>query len=101
MATKLEIQSLLEDGPELPAQLAEWLEIPLPRLILLLEQMQIPGCDCCGRCFLSSLSRTAKYCSHECERIEAASGSDAAHRGLEQSAELAAGVPAAATPVER
>ena len=96
MATKLEIQSLLEDGPELPAQLAEWLEMPLPRLIVLLEQMQIPACEHCGRCFFSGLSRPAKHCSRECERNETALGSDAAHGGLEPNENLAGTVPAAA-----
>jgi hypothetical protein len=101
VATLLEIESLLEDGPELPAQLAEWLEIPLPRLILLLEQMQIPACEHCGRCFLSSITRKAKHCSRECERDETALGSDAAPGGLERSAELRGTVPAGAPAAAR
>jgi hypothetical protein len=70
MATRFEIQTLLEDGPELPAQLAQWLETELGPLTLLLKRMQIPVCQRCGRCFLLSSSREGRYCSRECDRNE-------------------------------
>ena len=31
MATAFEVRELLEDGPALPGQLAEWLQMELPR----------------------------------------------------------------------
>ena len=74
MATRFEIQTLLEDGPELPAQLAEWLETELAPLTILLKRMQIPVCQRCGRCFLLSMSREGRYCSRECDRNEIAVG---------------------------
>ena len=43
MVTKSEIEALLEDGPELPSQLAEWLEVELSLLTALLKQMPDPG----------------------------------------------------------
>ena len=56
MATAFEVRQLLEDGPEFPAQLAEWLEMELSSLSLLLDEMPIPVCQRCGRRFLPSAS---------------------------------------------
>jgi hypothetical protein len=70
MATMFEIRALLEDGPVFPAQLAEWLEMELPPLLLLLKQMQIPACDRCERRFIPRARNTARFCSSECDWSE-------------------------------
>ena len=74
MVTKSEIEALLEDGPELPSQLAEWLEIELPLLTALLKQMRIPTCERCGRRFLPSARSVPQYCSRDCDRNETTPG---------------------------
>jgi hypothetical protein len=70
MATKFDVSTLLEDGPELPAQIAAWLEMGLAPLTSLLNQMQIPVCARCGRCFVPSVGSTMRYCSRECGEAE-------------------------------
>jgi len=63
MVTKSDIQALLEDGPEQAAQLAEWLEMDRASLNILLNELQIPVCEHCGRRFLQGHRGTACYCS--------------------------------------
>ena len=86
MATTFEVRALLEDGPELPAQLAEWLEIALPSLTLLIEQMEIPLCKPCGRLFLPSARSEARFCSSECDRSETTEGHASPDDGLKRDA---------------
>jgi hypothetical protein len=74
MVTMSDVQALLEDGPELPSQLAQWLEVEVVALTLLLEQMHIPECERCSRRFLPRLVGPGRYCSRECEWIQSASG---------------------------
>jgi hypothetical protein len=87
MATKFDISTLLEDGPELPAQIAAWLEIGLAPLTILLDQMQIPACARCGRCFVPSAGRTGWYCSRECDEAETISSCAASHGPSERDAD--------------
>jgi hypothetical protein len=74
MATMSEVQALLEDGPELPSQLAEWLEMDLAALTLLLERMRIPQCDRCSRRFLPGVTQLTRFCSRECDGSQSACG---------------------------
>jgi hypothetical protein len=74
MVTMADIRALMEDGPELPSQLAEWLEMELAPLVLLLDRMQIPGCARCSRRFLPSVRSRARYCSRECEESDTGPG---------------------------
>jgi hypothetical protein len=100
MATTFEIRALLEDGPELPAQLAEWLEMDLPSLTFLLKQMQIPACERCGRRFLPSGSREARFCSTECDRNETTEVRATPDRRSERDAEFTGPLQAEAIPAK-
>jgi hypothetical protein len=42
----------------------------LAPLILLLERMQIPACERCGRRFMPSAGGQVRFCSSECDRSE-------------------------------
>ena len=88
MATKLDISTLLEDGPELPAQVAAWLEMELAPLTILLNQMRIPVCASCGRCFVPSVGSPRRYCSRECGEVETVVSSAASHGRSERAAEV-------------
>jgi hypothetical protein len=101
MATTFEIRALLEDGPELPAQLAEWLEMEVPSLTRLLEQMQIPACERCRRRFLPRASREARFCSFECDRSETAEGRATPDRRPERDAEFMGPQQPEAIPAKR
>ena len=68
MVTKSDVLALLEDGPEEPAQLAEWLEIEPARLLTVLDRMDIPSCAHCGRFFVPSAYSAARYCSRDCDQ---------------------------------
>jgi hypothetical protein len=70
MVTKADIEALLEDGPELPAQLAEWLEMDPVPLRILLDRLAIPTCEHCYRRFLRRHLADARFCSDECDRNE-------------------------------
>ena len=66
MVTKADIQALLEAGPEQVAQLAEWLEMDVASLHILLNDLQIPACERCGRRFLQGVRGMARCCSPNC-----------------------------------
>jgi hypothetical protein len=88
MATKLDISTLLEDGPELPAQIAAWLEMDLAPLTTLLKHMRIPVCASCGRCFVPSVGRPRRYCSRECGEVETIESCAFSHGPSKRAAEV-------------
>jgi hypothetical protein len=73
MVTETDIQALLADGPELAVRLAEWLDIDVIRLRVVLDKMRVPTCERCCRRFLPRHSGAGRYCSHACYLNDVAS----------------------------
>jgi hypothetical protein len=89
MVTKSDIQALLEDGPEPAAHLAEWLEMDRASLNIVLNELQIPACERCGRRFLQGSGGASPYCSPDCSLT----ATSPAHAGVNS-------MPGAASPLE-
>ena len=68
MVTKSNVLVLLEDGPEEPSQLAEWLQMDPTAILTLLDRMDIPRCGSCGRVFAPTAFGATRYCSRDCDR---------------------------------